>query len=84
MILSFSAKLLATSLVILMTLASAAQAESVLRRANDLSFGGSESLDPISANRFYEVNDLIYSRPTRRCPTSTPTSFNSSVILGRP
>jgi hypothetical protein len=23
-------------------------------------------------------------RPTRRCPTSTPTSFNSSVILGRP
>ena len=66
MILSLSAKVLATPLVILMTLASAAQAESVLRRANDLSFGGSESLDPISANRFYEVNDLIYSRLIRQ------------------
>ena len=32
-------------------------------------------------------NDIPFSRisrPTRRCPTSTPTSFNSSVIRGRP
>lgn len=42
-----------------------ALAEKVFRRANDLSFGGKESLDPISPNRFYEVNDMIYSRLIR-------------------
>ncbi len=66
MIRQLSAKLLVTPVVIFLTLASAAQAETILRRANDLSFGGSESLDPISANRFYEVNDLIYSRLIRQ------------------
>ena len=29
-----------------------AQAEKVLHRANDLSYGGKESLDPISPSRF--------------------------------
>ena len=42
-----------------------AHADKVLRRANDLSYGGKESLDPISPNRFYEVNDMIYSRLIR-------------------
>ena len=64
--------LVVTPLVIFMTFASAAQADTVLRRANDLSFGGSESLDPISANRFYEVNDLIYSRLIRQDETGRP------------
>jgi peptide/nickel transport system substrate-binding protein len=49
-----------------------ALADTVLRRANDLSFGGSESLDPISANRFYEVNDLIYSRLIRQGDDGRP------------
>jgi len=68
------AKLVATPLVVFMTIASAAQADTVLRRANDLSFGGSESLDPISANRFYEVNDLIYSRLIRQDENGRPAS----------
>ena len=42
-----------------------ALAEKVLRRANDLSYGGSESLDPLSPSRFYEVTDLIYNRLIR-------------------
>jgi peptide/nickel transport system substrate-binding protein len=63
---------LVTPIVIMMTLATSAQAETVLRRANDLSFGGSESLDPISANRFYEVNDLIYSRLIRQGDDGRP------------
>ena len=58
--------------VVFMTLASAADADTILRRANDLSFGGSESLDPISATRFYEVNDLIYSRLIRQDETGRP------------
>lgn len=64
---------LAAPFVILMTIAWAAQAESLLRLANDLSFGGSESLDPISANRFYEVNDLIYSRLIRQDDAGRPS-----------
>lgn len=43
-----------------------AQAEKVLRLANDLSYGGSESIDPLSPNRFYEVTDLLYDRLTRQ------------------
>lgn len=45
--------------------ATPAWADKVFRRANDLSFGGAESLDPISPSRFYEVNDLLYSRLIR-------------------
>ncbi len=58
-----------------LTLAGAAApawAEKVMRRANDLSFGGKESTDPISANRFYEVNDLIYSRLVRQDDSGNP------------
>lgn len=47
-------------------------AEKVLHRANDLSYGGKESLDPISPNRFYEVNDLIYSRLIRQDENGNP------------
>ena len=42
-----------------------ASAEKVFRQANDLSFGGAESLDPLSSNRFIEVVALIYSRLMR-------------------
>ena len=68
----FSGLTLASPLVILMTMTAPALADTVLRRANDLSFGGSESLDPISANRFYEVNDLIYSRLIRQGDDGRP------------
>jgi peptide/nickel transport system substrate-binding protein len=49
-----------------------AAAEKVFRRANDLSYGGKESLDPISANRFYEVNDMLYSRLVRQDDNGEP------------
>ncbi|MEO8241087.1 MAG: ABC transporter substrate-binding protein [bacterium] len=45
-----------------------AHAEKVFHRANDLSFGGSESIDPLSPNRFYEVTDLLYDRLMRQGP----------------
>ncbi len=69
----FSLPRLAAPLVIFMTIAGPAPAESLLRLANDLSFGGSESLDPVSANRFYEVNDLIYSRLIRQDDAGRPS-----------
>ena len=72
MIRQLTTRPLATLLVIFMTIAGSAQAETVMRRANDLSFGGSESLDPVSANRFYEVNDLIYSRLIRQDDDGRP------------
>lgn len=50
-----------------------ALAEKVFLRANDLSFGGAESLDPLSPNRFYEVNDLIYSRLLRQDDKGQPS-----------
>lgn len=49
-----------------------AAAEKVFRRANDLSYGGKESLDPISPNRFYEVNDMVYSRLVRQDDNGEP------------
>ena len=49
-----------------------AAAEKVMQRANDLSYGGKESLDPISPNRFYEVNDMIYSRLVRQDDNGEP------------
>lgn len=52
--------------------ATSALADKILRLANDLSYGGSESLDPISPNRFYEVNDLLYDRLIRQGPNGTP------------
>lgn len=50
----------------------AAHAEKVFRRANDLSFGGSESMDPLSPSRFYEVTDLLYDRLVRQGPNGSP------------
>lgn len=49
-----------------------AMAEKVFLRANDLSFGGAESLDPLSPNRFYEVNDMVYSRLVRQDDAGEP------------
>jgi peptide/nickel transport system substrate-binding protein len=58
----------------MLTAAGAGQAlaEKVLMRANDLSYGGKESIDPISPNRFYEVNDMIYSRLVRQDDNGSP------------
>jgi peptide/nickel transport system substrate-binding protein len=58
--------------LVLGAFASSAAAEKVFKRANDLSFGGSESLDPLSPNRFYEVNDMIYSRLVRQDDKGEP------------
>lgn len=62
--------LAATALAVI---ASPALAEKVFLRANDLSMGGAESLDPLSPNRFYEVNDLIYSRLVRQDASGQPS-----------
>ncbi|MGH6932353.1 MAG: ABC transporter substrate-binding protein [Dongiaceae bacterium] len=51
---------------------SPAFAEKIFKRANDLSFGGKESVDPLSPNRFYEVNDMIYSRLVRQDDLGEP------------
>ncbi|MEX2297695.1 MAG: ABC transporter substrate-binding protein [Dongiaceae bacterium] len=48
------------------------QAESVLYRDYDLGDGASPSLDPISPNRFYQANDLIYSRLIRQDENGEP------------
>lgn len=48
-------------------------AQKTFLRANDLSFGGAESLDPLSPNRFYEVNDMIYSRLVRQDQAGQPS-----------
>jgi len=48
---------------------SPALADKILRQASDLSMGGKESLDPLSPVRFWEVNDLLYSRLVRLSPT---------------
>ena len=63
---------------------SQAHAEKLFKRANDLSFGGSESLDPLSPNRFYEVNDMVYSRLVRQDDRGEPapelaTSWSSNA-----
>jgi peptide/nickel transport system substrate-binding protein len=47
-------------------------AESVLYRDYDLGDGASPSLDPISPNRFYQANDLIYSRLIRQDDEGEP------------
>ena len=65
-----------TAVIITTTLAllpDGALAEKQLRRANDLSYGGKESLDPISPNRFYEVNDMVYSRLVRQDDNGEPS-----------
>ena len=40
-------------------------ADDTLRLAWDEDWGGAESLDPISPNRHYMINDIIYSRLMR-------------------
>jgi peptide/nickel transport system substrate-binding protein len=51
--------------LLLSTWSQQALADKVLRMANDLSMGGKESMDPLSPNRFWEVNDLLYNRLLR-------------------
>ncbi|MEO1399256.1 MAG: peptide ABC transporter substrate-binding protein, partial [Pseudomonadota bacterium] len=46
-------------------LAGAAQAET-LRIPHGVGYAGSESLDPISPQRFYEMNQTLYSRLVRQ------------------
>src|SRR6187549_393317 len=67
-------RLSAVALALMLSTAGAgyAFAEKVLMRANDLSYGGKESIDPISPNRFYEVNDMIYSRLVRQEDNGEP------------
>jgi peptide/nickel transport system substrate-binding protein len=67
---SMAALLLASAFALV---AAEAHAEKVFKRANDLSYGGKESLDPISPNRFYEVNDMVYSRLVRQDDKGEPS-----------
>jgi len=67
---TFARHLLSATALVLVT--GPVFAEKVFLRANDLSFGGAESLDPISPTRFYEVNDLIYSRLVRQDDAGRP------------
>ena len=66
------ARILAPLLTCLLAI-SPAFAEKLFKRANDLSFGGKESLDPLSPNRFYEVNDMVYSRLVRQDDKGEPS-----------
>jgi len=68
---TFAQQLLAATALALS--ATPALAEKVFLRANDLSMGGAESLDPLSPNRFYEVNDLNYSRLVRQDAAGQPS-----------
>ena len=68
---TFAQRLVAVFLVCV--IGSPLLAEKLFLRANDLSFGGAESLDPLSPNRFYEVNDLIYSRLVRQDDAGQPS-----------
>ena len=68
---SFKQRVIAGLVLCLMS--SPVLAEKLFLRANDLSFGGAESLDPLSPNRFYEVNDLIYSRLVRQDEAGQPS-----------
>ena len=68
---SFKQRVIAGLVLCLMS--SPVLAEKLFLRANDLSFGGAESLDPLSPNRFYEVNDLIYSRLVRQDDAGRPS-----------
>ena len=59
----------AAAMVLACAWTSPALADKILRQASDLSMGGKESLDPLSPVRFWEVNDLLYSRLVRLSPT---------------
>ena len=50
-----------------------AQADDTLRLAWDEDWGGAESLDPISPNRHYMINDILYSRLMREDDNGEPT-----------
>jgi len=70
-------RLLATVALAFAAIAAApidARAESVLYRDYDLGDGASPSLDPISPNRFYQANDLIYSRLIRQNDAGEPAA----------
>lgn len=56
-----------------LTVCGPAAAEKLFLRANDLSFGGAESADPLSPTRFYEVNDMVYSRLVRQDDAGAPS-----------
>lgn len=60
------------SLALAMAAPAVAQAESIFYRDYDLGDGASPSLDPMSPNRFYQANDLIYSRLIRQDETGAP------------
>lgn len=64
---------LSLALALALTAPVAAQAESILYRDYDLGDGASPSLDPISPNRFYQANDLIYSRLVRQDENGAPS-----------
>jgi len=63
----------ATAAVVLALSPLAAHADDTLRLAWDEDWGGAETLDPISPNRHYMINDIIYSRLMREDEHGAPT-----------
>ncbi len=66
-------KHLITSLVVASTLVSGAAAAGTIRLAHDVGYAGAESLDPISPNRFFYANQMLYSRLVRQGQDGQPS-----------
>lgn len=64
----------AAAVAVMTLLPLAAQADDTLRLAWDEDWGGAESLDPISPNRHYMINDILYSRLMREDENGEPTA----------
>jgi peptide/nickel transport system substrate-binding protein len=77
-------KHLITSLVVASTLVSGATTAGTIRLAHDVGYAGAESLDPISPSRFFDANQMLYSRLIRQNQDGQPspdlaTKWNASA-----
>ncbi|MBR9827539.1 MAG: ABC transporter substrate-binding protein [Oceanospirillales bacterium] len=66
-------KYLMTSLVMASALASSVAAAGTIRLGHDVGYAGAESLDPISPSRFFEANQMLYSRMIRQGQDGQPS-----------
>ena len=66
-------KQLMTSLVMASALASTVATAGTIRLGHDVGYAGAESLDPISPSRFFEANQMLYSRLIRQGQDGQPS-----------
>ncbi len=66
-------KHLITSVVMASALISGAATAGTFRLAHDVGYAGAESLDPISPNRFFYANQMLYSRLVRQDENGQPS-----------